>query len=196
MTAARRPPEAVDDAVISAKRFTIRHKRESDARDDYAWRADPEIARFDGKPPLRDPFEAFYVSFEHQRRYGAVGREAFSVDDRGGRHIGNIMYYNADSVAGEAEFGIGICVTDCQDIGIGTDATVAFLDFLWRERPFRRIVLHTLAWNERAIACFEHAGFTAVARVLREGEWFIRMEARREWWLMWQAEGRFSTTES
>jgi len=186
---------AVDDAIVRNHRFVIRDKREADARDDYAWRTDPEITRFDGNPPLRDPFEAFYVTFEHYRRFGAVGREAFSVDDAEGRHIGNVMYYNADSAAGEAEFGIGICVPECQDAGLGTAVTVAFLDFLWRERPFHRIVLHTLAWNARAIACFERAGFTQIARVNRKGEWFIRMEARREWWLMWQAEGRFSRPE-
>ncbi len=191
MSAREASTPIVDDAIVRSRRFAIRGKRESDARDDYGWRTDPEIARFDGNPPLTDPFEAFYVTFEHYRRYGAVGREAFSIDDAEGHHIGNVMYYNADSAAGEAEFGIGICVPECQGAGIGTEVTVAFLDFLWRERPFRRIVLHTLAWNERAIACFEHAGFTQIARVIRKGEWFIRMEARREWWLMWQAEGRF-----
>jgi aminoglycoside 6'-N-acetyltransferase len=186
----------MDDAIVRRGRFVIRHKRESDAHDDYAWRTDPEIARYDGNKPLADPFEAFFVTFEHERRYGAVGREAFSIDDEDGRHIGNVMYYNADTASGEAEFGIGICVTDRQDAGIGTEATIAFLDFLWRERPFRRVVLHTLAWNRRAIACFERAGFTPIARVLRSGEWFIRMEARREWWLMWQAEGRFEPKRS
>jgi RimJ/RimL family protein N-acetyltransferase len=191
MSQADQARPAVDDSIVRRARFTIRYKRESDARDDYAWRTDPEIARFDGNAPLTDPFEAFFVSFEHQRRYGVVGREAFSVDDAEGRHIGNVMYYNADSVGGEAEFGIGICSPEHQDRGLGTEATVAFLDFLWRERPFHRVVLHTLAWNVRAIACFEHAGFSQVARVLRRGEWFIRMEARREWWLRWQAEGRF-----
>lgn len=184
--------EAVADSVVTGSRFVIRHKRATDAADDYAWRADPELARFDGNPPLTDPFEVFATTFEHERRYGAVGRESFSIDDADGCHIGNIMYYNADTAAGEAEFGIGISVLSSQDSGIGTAATVAFLDFLWRERPFRRVVLHTLAWNERAIACFERAGFTRVSRVLRKGQWFLRMEVRREYWLMWQAEGRFA----
>lgn len=181
-----------NDAIISHSRFVIRRKRESDAADDYGWRADPEVARYDGNAPITDPFEVFYATFAHELRFGAVGRESFSIDDANGRHIGNIMYYNADVASGEAEFGIGICVSDCQGSGLGTAATVAFLDFLWRERPFRRVVLHTLAWNQRAIACFERAGFTQCARVLRKGEWFIRMEVRREWWLMWQAEGRFA----
>lgn len=192
MSANKPGAPVADDVIVRSPRFSIRLKRESDARDDYAWRTDRDIARFDGNPPLTDPFEAFYVTFEHYRRYGAVGREAFSIDDADGRHVGNVMYYNADSAAGEAEFGIGICLPDYQDAGLGTAVTIAFLDFLWRERPYRRVVLHTLAWNARAVACFEHAGFTQTARVNRKGEWFIRMEARREWWLMWQAEGRFA----
>jgi hypothetical protein len=49
-----------------------------------------------------------------------------------------------------------------------------------------------LEWNERAIRSFRAAGFADAARVFRDNEWFLRMEARREWWLLWDAEGRFA----
>jgi hypothetical protein len=55
----------------------------------------------------------------------------------------------------------------------------------------RVVYLHVLEWNERAARCFSRSGFDPVARVLRDGQAFTRMESRREWWLLWDAEGRF-----
>ena len=75
--------------------------------------------------------------------------------------------------------------------GLGTAATVAFLRFLWQTYPFRRIYLHVLEWNAAARSSFRKAGFSETARVLRDHAVLIRMEVRREWWLLWDAEGRF-----
>jgi len=68
---------------------------------------------------------------------------------------------------------------------------VLFMRYLWDTTPFRILFLHTLDWNERAQRSFRKAGFAAVARVIRGDDVFIRMEARREWWLMHEADGRF-----
>ncbi|MEO6398804.1 MAG: GNAT family N-acetyltransferase, partial [Tepidiformaceae bacterium] len=110
----------------------------------------------------------------------------------GGRHIGNVMYYHADSYLGETEFGLTLGDEADRDRGQGTAAAVLFMRFLWWNYPFRRVYLHTLAWNARAITCFRRAGFDETNRLTREGEEFVRMEARREWWLLWDTEGRFA----
>ena len=78
---------------------------------------------------------------------------------------------------------------------VGTAATVGFLRYMWLNTPFRRVYLHTLSWNMRAQRCFGRAGFAPVARVLRGSDEFVRMDVRREWWQLWDQEGRFPHPE-
>ena len=80
--------------------------------------------------------------------------------------------------------------------GIGTLVTVAVLRYVWASTPLRRIQLHVLDWNARAIRCFQKAGFQECARVLRgEADTLLQMDVRREWWLLWDSEGRFAPFE-
>jgi len=101
------------------------------------------------------------------------------------------MLYNADHAREIAEFGISIGDRRYWGNGLGREATILFLRFAWANHPFRSFFLHTLDWNERALRCFRSTGFNEVAIVERGGERFIRMETRREWWLLWEMEGRF-----
>ncbi|MEP6871027.1 MAG: GNAT family N-acetyltransferase [Anaerolineaceae bacterium] len=178
--------------VATGPSVRIRRKVRADADDDYRWRTNPENARYDGEPALQQSFEAFLQQVESELAFGRPEMELFTITDGSGRHIGNVMYYHADSFLGEAEF--GLTLGDDADRGrrFGTEAAVLFMRFLWQNYPFRRVYLHTLAWNERAIACFRRSGFNEVSRLMRDGEPFVRMEARREWWLLWDAEGRFA----
>lgn len=177
--------------VASAGAVVIRHKHLSDALDDYHWRRDPELTRFDGNAPIDATYSEFLERFERDLAFPTGDRRAFSLVTPAGEHIGNIMYYNADFARTSAELGISIGVATHQGHGLGTAATITFLRYLWATHAFRRIYLHTLDWNERAQRCFAASGFDQVARVARKGEWFVKMEARREWWLLWDQEGRF-----
>ena len=170
----------------------IRRKVRGDAEDDYRWRTNPENARYDGEAVLQQTFDEFLQQVESELAFGAPEMEFFAITDEVGRHIGNVMYYHADSYLGEAEFGLTLGEDADRDRGIGTQAAILFMRFVWQNYPFRRVYLHTLAWNERAIACFRRAGFDEATRLMRNGEPFVRMEARREWWLLWDGEGRFA----
>ncbi len=178
--------------VGETERVRLRRKHMQDALNDFRWRRDPEIARYDAAMPLTKTFTEFLDQFERDL-YGADPlRRMFALEIPDGTQIGNIMYYNADDSRLVAELGISIALPEHRGRGLGTEAVVSFLRFIWNELPFRVIYLHTLQWNERAIHCFEKAGFSPTARVLRQREWFLRMEVRREWWLMWEQEGRFA----
>jgi RimJ/RimL family protein N-acetyltransferase len=183
-------------AVARVGPLIIRQKVESDHADDYAWRCDPEVARYDGNRPLTMSFAEYVRHVEREAALGPLERCSFGLVLEDGRHIGNIMYYNAGPSRESAELGLTIGAADCRGQGLGSAATIAFLRYIWREYPFRRIYLHTLEWNARARRCFENAGFAAIARVFRNDQWFIRMEARREWWLLWDQEGRFAARET
>ncbi len=177
--------------VAEAPPFQIRHKLPEDFPDDYAWRCDPELARYDGEPALDISYEEYLGRVGYDARYASPWHGSFSIDDAESRHIGNATYYNVSSGRDSAEIGMVIAEPGCRGNGNGSRLAIAFVRYLWEAYPFRRLELHTLEWNERAVRCFQRAGFEPTARVLRVDEWFIRMEARREWWLLWDAEGRF-----
>jgi RimJ/RimL family protein N-acetyltransferase len=177
--------------VAETPRVRIRHKRREDAIDDYSWRRDPRLQRFNAEPVYDAPFETFLVQFEFDLEFGHDRRGLYSIETLSGLHIGNLMYYNADRLGGAAEFGMSIADQNMQGIGLGRETAAAFLRYVWRELPFRRVVLHTLEWNERAQRAFASAGFDAAGRVIRAGDAFIRMEALRERWLFREMEGEF-----
>lgn len=160
----------------------LRHKRAADAPDDYRWRTDPEVTRYDGTAPLTISYADFLGLHAAELSYSDHRRQVFAIDTHDGLHIGNLMYYNADAGRGEAEIGVSIGEVAFRGQGYGTEALVVFVDYLWTARQFQRLVLHTYEWNERARASFVHAGFKPVARVVRGGAALIRMEARRDEW--------------
>ena len=161
-----------------------------DAIDEYRWRRDPDLVRFDAASPTTETFASFLAAFEYELSVGLPGREAFALETPDGEHIGTIMYYNADGES--AELGISVAVSSAQGHGLGSRAVAAFLRYLWETHPFRRVVLHTLEWNERARRCFTNAGFEPTSRVVRRGEAFVRFEARREYWLLRDLQGDFA----
>ena len=182
--------------IVETARLRIRAKTTADAIDEYRWRRDPELARFDAAAPVATSYRQFLDQFEREQRFPNPTRRAYALDNAEGEHVGSVMYYNADHGGGSAEFGISIGSGENLGRGLGTAATIAFVRHIWGAYPFRFLYLHTLDWNERALRCFARAGFGETARVQRKGDWFVRMEARREWWLLWDAEGRFAAAEA
>jgi RimJ/RimL family protein N-acetyltransferase len=184
----------IPEVIGAAGGIVVRRKVPADFADDFAWRTDPETSRFDGSPPLDMTFERYVLHAEREASMLDPNRRAFSIDC-GGRHVGNIMYYNASLDRESCEIGITVGNVAERGQGIGSLAVVLFLRYIWANTPFRRVVLHTLEWNERARRCFEKAGFAVDARVVRDGQALLSMDVRREWWLMWDGEGRFSALE-
>ena len=191
MIAEARPGSRDHLVVAAGPRLRIRHKLRDDAIDEYAWRRDPENARLNGMPPFREGFARFLQVFEYDLAFGQADRAHFAIETPDGVHIGSIMYYNADHGSEAAEFGISIGDRRFRGAGLGREATITFLRYAWQAFPFRTFYLHTLDWNERALNCFRACGFNELAIIERNGERYIRMEARREWWLLWEMEGRF-----
>ncbi len=168
---------SADDVVARGRRVILRRKRLSDAKDDYAWRSDEELARYDAVPPLRLSFSDFLASLQAQLRYPDAARRSYAIEDEGGRHIGNAMYYNLKEATGEAELGITIGDRRYWDQGYGSDAVQALVRLVFREKGLRRVFLHTLDWNVRAQRCFQKAGFVPRGPVQRDGHNFLLMEA-------------------
>jgi ribosomal-protein-alanine N-acetyltransferase len=165
-----------DDVAARGRRVILRRKRLSDAKDDYDWRSDEDLARYDAVPPLRISFSDFVASLLAQLRYPDPARRSYAIEDESGRHIGNAMYYNLREAVGEAELGITIGDRRYWGQGYGSDAVQALVKLVFREKGVRRIFLHTLDWNVRARRCFQKAGFVPRGMVQRDGRSFLLME--------------------
>ena len=187
-------PSLADLVLASGSTVRIRLRVRADGHDEFRWRSDPETSRFDGRPPNKDPFERFIDAFGYELAYGRTDREQFAIDTVDGQHIGTIMLYNLGRDGDSAELGISIGEPAARDRGLGREAITVFLRWVWNNRPVRIVYLHALAWNERAIRAFRAAGFDDSARVFRDSQELLRMEVRREWWMLWEMEGRFRLT--
>jgi RimJ/RimL family protein N-acetyltransferase len=158
----------------------IRRKRLADAINEYGWRCDRELARYDATAAARVAFPDFYRNWSFQMRFTDTGQRSFAVEDESGRHIGNIMYYNLDPEQQQAELGICIGEKRCWGYGYGSDAVATMVRDVFTRTSLRRLYLHTLEWNLRAQRCFHKAGFEACATSWRDGETFVVMDVWRD----------------
>jgi RimJ/RimL family protein N-acetyltransferase len=172
---------AVKGEVARGAKVVLREKRSSDAADDYAWRSEAELARFDAARPFSASFDDFRALHEEELAHPSPSRRTLAIEDQAGRHIGNVMYYNIDHAHAEAELGVTIGVREYWGQGYGTDAVRTLVSHLFTKTALGRIYLKTLDWNERARRSFEKAGFAVYGTTRQGGHDFTLMEVRREW---------------
>ena len=171
----------VEGEVARGEMVVLREKRLSDARNDYAWRTDVELARFDAARPFAASLDDYTALFRDELAYPSPYRRSLAVETLDGRHIGNVMYYNIDALRREAEIGITIGDRDFWGRGYGTDTVRTLVEHILRVTGFRRVHLKTLDWNRRAQRAFEKAGFRVCGRSRRAGNAFVVMEFMAAW---------------
>jgi ribosomal-protein-alanine N-acetyltransferase len=160
----------------------LRKKLPQDARADYNWQSDPELARLDAAVRLSMPFARYLVDYAGILIYPPPNRRQFAVETLEGRHIGNCAYYNIDEAAGETEVGIMIGERSCWDKDYGTAAMNALVDYIFRNTKLKRLYLKTLDNNPRALRCFSKSGFTTCGQRVTNGNSFVLMEQYRHQW--------------
>ena len=169
------------EEVARGARAVLRAKRLGDAPDDYRWRSEAELSRYDAARPLTLTYHEYLALYREELLYPSPYRRSLAIEDGAGHHIGNIMCYNIDTLRQEAELGITIGERRYWGRGYGAEAVQLLLEYLLGKLGFRRVHLKTLAWNRRARRCFEKAGFANCGRTYRGGNSFVLMEFRREW---------------
>ena len=174
--------------MIIGNKIKLRDKKLADARKDYAWQTDPELAQLDANLLLTISFPEYLLAYSSQLHNPTPIRHPFAVETADGEHIGNCTYYNIDETSGEAEVGIIIGDRNYWGKGYGTDAVTALVNHIFLETSLRRLYLKTLDWNRRAQKCFQTCGFTPCGRLDRDGYSFVLMELRREHWQEQQKE--------
>ncbi len=171
----------VEGEVARGEVVVLREKRISDAPEDFGWRTDAELARFDAARPFAASFEDYVSLFRDELTYPSPYRRTLAIEDLDGRHIGNVMYYNIDTIRREAEIGITIGDRAYWGRGYGTDTVRTLIRHILRVTGFRRVHLKTLDWNVRAQRAFEKAGFRVCGRSRRGGNSFVVMEFLAVW---------------
>lgn len=171
---------AVEGEVARGSLVVLRTKRLGDAPNDFRWRTDPELARFDAARPFAGTYNEFLSLYRDELNYPSPYRRSLAIEALDGRHIGNVMYYNIDQVRSEAELGITIGDRDYWNSGCGADTVRTLTHYLFEQGGFGRVHLKTLEWNHRARKCFENAGFRECGRNRRGGNSFILMELWRD----------------
>ena len=168
--------------MIIGNKVKLRDKGLSDARNDYAWQSDPELAQLDASEMLTISFPQYILDYTYQIRNSTPNSHRFAVDTTDGKHIGNCTYYNVDEAGGAAELGIVIGDRNYWDNGYGTDAVKTLVSHIFLQTGLKRIYLKTLDWNSRAQNCFKKCGFTPCGDRRQDGYSFVLMELHRKQW--------------
>ena len=169
----------VDEKAVKVR---IREKRETDIRNEYSWRIDPELSRLDATRPMTMSYEDFFRYSREEMQFPNYRSKRLAVETLEGIHIGNIMYYDLDMRSRQAELGIMIGDKEYWSSGYGTDTVNTLLRHLFTTLELDKVYLHTLSWNYRAQASFNKSGFKSVRDVKRGGQDFILMEVLRPDW--------------
>jgi RimJ/RimL family protein N-acetyltransferase len=167
--------------VARGELVVLREKRLGDAPNDYRWRTDAELARYDAARPFAATYHDYLALYRDELSYPSPYRHSLAIEELEGRHIGNAMYYNIDTVRREAEIGITIGERDYWGRGYGADAVKTLVTSIIEATGFRRVYLKTLDWNTRAQRAFTHAGFRVCGRSRRGGNSFVVMEFLADW---------------
>ena len=170
------------DVVIRGRKVTLRGKRINDIEDDYRWRTDEELAMLDATTAIRISVREFTRMFQEEMRYSTPWVRRYGIDTLDGVHIGNCMFYDINTAAGEGELGIMVGEREYWDRGYGLDAMANLVEECFKMVSMNRLYLHTLNWNGRARRAFAKCGFREVREVRRSGRDFVRMEMNREEW--------------
>ncbi len=87
-----------------------------------------------------------------------------------GRFVGRCGLHGIDEYARRADLGIALR-RDEWGKGYGQDACRVLVEYAFRNLNLRKVCLHVLADDERAVGAYRNAGFVEEGR-LREHDWY------------------------
>jgi [ribosomal protein S5]-alanine N-acetyltransferase len=168
--------------TTTANRIKLRHKRLSDAKDDYSWQTDPELAELDAAQVLKMNYQQYLSEYTFDLCYPSSSRHEFAIESNSGEHIGNCVYYNVDTIESKAEIGIMIGKREYWNQGYGVESIHLLLKYIFNHTGLERIYLTTLKWNIRAQKCFKKCGFSQCGSLARDGsDFFLMILLKDEW---------------
>jgi len=124
-----------------------------------SWLNDPKVNQFlevrHKKQSLGDIID--YVNGLRSKN----GCELFAIFTRhDGKHVGNIAITNFDLANNFVDYGLLIGYPKLQKFGLGGEATILLLEYLFRYVGVRKVIAGVIAENEQSYRLIEHLGFT------------------------------------
>ena len=152
--------------TLRGQRVTLRPMTHADAPHLVRWASDPDFSWFQwGRSPGRFPDD------DAARKWMDVlseRRGTVFVIEHDGRPIGQANYRDVQPKGKSAEVGIGIGEPALWGKGLGREALGLLVRHLVDDLGLHRIYLSVLAYNDRAIASYQAAGFE-VEGIERDG---------------------------
>ncbi len=139
---------------------TLRPPREGDAAIHFEHAPEAEIVRMFGGDPdnLRKPsltWSENWVAWLREHRFGQV----ILAD---GTLVGEVRLHHFDDTDNAARLAIGLFSTGYLNQGIGRQAIQQTLTIAFNDFKLKRVDLRVLAFNTRAIRCYQACGFTHI----------------------------------
>ncbi|MDP3879930.1 MAG: GNAT family N-acetyltransferase [Dehalococcoidales bacterium] len=169
--------------MIVGNKVILREKRLSDARNDYEWESDPELAMLDAAPVVNITFSQYLEDYADEINHFFKTSRRFAIDTLEGKHIGNCSYYNINEARKDTELGIMIGDRDYWNNGYGADTVTTLVNHIFNRTKLNRVYLKTLESNDRAQKCFQKCGFTPYELLTKPRFRFALMEIHRPQWL-------------
>jgi len=155
--------------MLKGQSVTLRPFHADDLPRMREWMRDPETARTWGRAPIV-PENALEDDLAGRfSRFAESGY--FAIDDSNGHLVGRIDFERLHLIDRTAEVMIVLGETSSRGKGLGTDAMVTLLRYLFDDRQAERIWLTVFNWNQPAIASYKKVGFVVEGR-LKEDGWF------------------------
>ena len=156
--------------VLRGECVTLRPPRESDVEAAYAWDRDPELAAWNGRPPISISLSA--ARRDYLARWEDPSVKTFIMEAEG-EPIGMVTLY--DFRQDGCEVGIKIGQGNLRGRGYATEAVALLLDYVFDTLGLLVVRGSTLAHNDRMQRVFEKNGFVQTG----DGSILSRYDNRR-----------------
>jgi RimJ/RimL family protein N-acetyltransferase len=150
---------AEETEVLSGELVTLRPPRASDVEAAYSWDRDPELAAWNGRPPMSLSLEA--ARRDYLARWQESNVRTF-IMETGGRPVGMATLY--DFRHRGCELGVKIGPEGLRGRGYASETVQLLVDYALGEFGLVAVRGSTLAHNHRMQRVFEKCGFEEKGR--------------------------------
>lgn len=143
--------------ILKGKKVLLRKNRVSDAQRYLKWLADPAINRYiarNAKSLTLEKEKAYIKSINQDKK-----KSPFAICTSKGKHVGIIGLGRIDLKNKSASLYIFIGDKDYQNLGLGTNAILTFLEYAFLKLNLNRIELGVYEDNKRGQKVYQKVGF-------------------------------------
>jgi RimJ/RimL family protein N-acetyltransferase len=158
--------------MLHGKRARLRALERDDLDDLHRWWNTPDLWLQMGSRRRICSIEELEAWFDAEAdKTSAQEGRTLAIEDAEGNLAGTIWYGAYDPGDRQTLVGLYLGEAHQRGQGLGTDALMTLLGYLFEDLGLHKIRLLVLATNTRAIACYERCGF-AVEGTLRDHRFF------------------------